>query len=611
MIDSESALQNLSNIPFFRECDKGSLARLLPNLAVEELEPGERLYAEGEFASHFFWVLSGRLDPASADRNSPWTTTDGYCGIEAALGLTAYQADMAARTQAAVLSIPGHTLLHFLDENPKLGTRFFSDLLPRAPASVKDSPLPVPSNPPSWTPNLGWAITLLLPVLMMLALPDWGFSANQTIFLAILTATVAMWVFHLVDMFIPSLFMVLAILVLGLAPQEVVLAGFASDSLFMAMSVLGLGTLIVVSGLSFRFLLWILKVTPNNQFFYHFNLILAGILLTPLLPSINARVALMTPILTDMVELLNTRRRSPVANGLTASMFAGVSLFSPIFMTGKSTNFIIYGLLPTQFQQQFGWVYWLVASLVVGVASLVLYALASAWYYRNQDRPKLSREVLAMQLRVLGPLSYAEWMAVGGILLFMLGVLSASIHHIDPAWLALTLLFALLLSGSLTPDTFRRKLDWPFLIFLGSTVGMAKTMGYLGLDTWLSSHLVWMGDYMNQSLEWFILLLTLTLFVIRLAVPITATIVITATLLLPLAETHGLNPWVVGFFILVLGENFYLPYQSSYYIQLYSLTERASLYQEGNFLRFNAGVTLIKILSLYITLPYWRWLGII
>jgi hypothetical protein len=120
-----------------------------------------------------------------------------------------------------------------------------------------------------------------------------------------------------------------------------------------------------------------------------------------------------------------------------------------------------------------------------------------------------------------------------------------------------------------------------------------------------------MGEYLTQNLDLFILLLAGTLFLVRLIVPITATIVITATLFMPLAEAHGVNPWVIGFFILVLGENFYFPYQSSYYVQLYSLTDKGALYDPARFLWFNAWITLVKVLTLYLTLPYWRWLGII
>ena len=68
-----------------------------------------------------------------------------------------------------------------------------------------------------------------------------------------------MWVFELVKEFLPALFAILLILILGLAPTDVVLSGFSSSGFFMAMSILGLGTVIVLSGLSFRFLLWLLR----------------------------------------------------------------------------------------------------------------------------------------------------------------------------------------------------------------------------------------------------------------------------------------------------------------------------------------------------------------
>lgn len=614
MVTNEESLQLILGIPFFSKCEKQSLSRLLPSLSLSQLEPGDRLYSEGQKAEEFFWVLSGKIGLETANTGTDIEVDKGFCGAEAALGLHTYNADAFALTETNILAIPRSALGKLLSENPQLGMDFFRTIANSAYPGLRKAGQVVEHQkigPISLSHAIGWGLTLLGPLLLLWLLPEYGFSRNQTAFLAILTSTVIMWVFDLADVFIPSLFMVLAILVFGLAPQEVALAGFASDSLFMAMSVLGLGTLIVASGLSYRFLLWILKVSPRNQFFFNFNLVLTGIILSPLLPSINGRVAIMVPVLLDTIDLLNARAKSAVANRLAVSTFVGVSLFSPIFMTSKSTNFIIFGLLSAQYQQQFGLVYWSIASVVVGLSSLVLYALSVAWAFRNQEHPQLSKEILSIQLKILGPMSYPEQVTMIGIGLFILGGLSASLHHIEPAWLALTLLFALLLSGSLDAKEFRRQVDWPFLIFLGSTIGMVKTMSYLQLDDWLSGHLAWMGSYMTHNLELFILMLTLTLFIIRLAVPITATIVITATVFMPLAEINGINPWLIGFFILVLGENFYLPYQSSYYIQFKSLTNKAAVYDERRFLWFNAWITLVKVLTLYISLPFWNWLGII
>ena len=43
---------------------------------------------------------------------------------------------------------------------------------------------------------------------------------------------------------------------------------------------------------------------------------------------------------------------------LTASVMGGASLMSAIFLSSKSVNFLIFGLLPLQEQARFQWLYW-------------------------------------------------------------------------------------------------------------------------------------------------------------------------------------------------------------------------------------------------------------
>jgi len=82
-------------------------------------------------------------------------------------------------------------------------------------------------------------------------------------------------------------------------------------------------------------------------------------------------------------------------------------------------------------------------------------------------------------------------------------------------------------------------------------------------------------------------------------------------LYMPLAETHGVNPWLVGFVILVLGEMWFFPYQCSYYLQFRQLTGSASLYDENRFLRFNALMNLLKLAAIFASMPWWRSLGLL
>ena len=394
----------------------------------------------------------------------------------------------------------------------------------------------------------------------------WG-SIN---FLTVFSAAVVMWVFRLVPEYIPALFIVMAVIVLGLVPTNVILAGYSSGSFFMALSVFGIGAVLVQSGLTYRLALLILRYTPHSGFFYQLSMFIIGILLTPVLPSANGRAGLVAPLILDMSDILGYKRGGPGITRLAAAAFAGISLFSACFLTAKSVNFALFGLFPTQVKDQFTWGYWVYASMIAFAVLFITYLVFTSICFRCKEKSSLSKEHLVAQLDILGPMKVTEWVALFGILLFIVGVMTATIHKIQPPWIGLAILYILLTLGSISRQGFRQEIDWPFLLMLGGFVGLVKTMSFLGIDSWFAEHLNWLGRFMGTDFYLFVLLLAGVIYLVRLVVPNSAAIILVASIFMPLAMHQGINPWVIGFIVLMFSDGWFMPYQSSYYLAMLS-----------------------------------------
>ncbi len=620
--ETENTIALMKNEPIVSRASYESLSRLLPHVVQQRLTAGTRLYNAGDAARMLYFVAEGEIRLLAGGDNTVGktpsnavidTVKQSYIGEESILGSQSYMADAVAHTDVLLVAIPNDAFNELLKANPSIKAEYFVSIMnrfSREKLQAKTEKAESREADTNWTEVIGWLCAIVLPVAAY-AMTAGQLDLPARLYLGIFTATVVMWVFRLVADFIPGIFALLATLIFELVPQQVVLSGFASDGFFMALSILGLSAVITASGLSYRVMLSVLKSLPNSPFWNNFGILATGLVLSPVVPSINGRVALVTPLLIDMVEALKLKFGGKAATRLAVSAFAGVGVMSATFLTSKSVNFVVYGLLPAHIQAEFSWFHWMGAGLVCGLVMLAGYMALAPLFFRTPERPALAREIVEAQLELLGPMRAREWASVFGVVLFGIGVVTVSFHHIQPPWMALILLFFLLAFNFLRGSEFRDKIDWAFLMYLAGLVGMVAAMTHLGLSKFLASHLGWLGDLMRLNFPLFVLVLTGVLFAIRLVAPINAAVSISAAILLPLADLNGVNPWLVGFVILVMCEHWFMPYQCSYYVQFENLTKRKPIYDHGAFLTFNTISTLFRLAGIYASIPIWKSMGLL
>ncbi|MBF0157904.1 MAG: anion permease [Magnetococcales bacterium] len=614
----------LRNEPVFSACPVGDLARLLGKVTVRSLLPGEVLHEQGSQAQESYVVLSGCFCLDGPD-HQPIAVRSGLLGQEAVLTMQAYATTVTATESAMVVVIPKAALQHAVWSNQDLRDLIFASFTDRFmhPSRTSETGSLLQAALTKLHTSLhkempvnklvGWFLTLAAPVLTVYGLGQLANPPNEQAgyVMAILSAAVMMWIFRTLPDFVPALFAVMTLLLLGLVPQGIALSGFSSDSIFLALGIFALSIVLTNSGFSYRVLLWLLRIGPANKAWYNLCLFLTGTILTPLVPSCNGRILIMTPFLSDLLNGFATATANTEKSRLGASVLYGISLMSSIFLSSKSINFVVFGFLPLQEQAYFNWFIWLYTASVCGGVLVVLYGLGAMIVFRNHDRPRISPETVRTQLHMLGPMKSAEWAGLLGLGLLLLSFLSITINRIGVPWVALSILFALLTLDFLGKKEIQHQVDWSFILFLAGLIGMINAMRYLQIDVWLTQQMGWLATLMRDDFYSFIAVLATSIFVVRIAMPINATVIIFSTLLIPTSINVGVNPWLVGFLVLLFSESFIWPYQSSYYMQFSNLMAKTIAVDDRRLLLFNLYVSLAKLAAVYASIPFWQYLGIL
>jgi len=604
-------LSRIKSDPLFSAVSNSLLSRLLGTVEEISLVSGATLYRHGDSADYLYLICTGTTELITPSGRSI-IPEEQRCGEEAIV-MSGYACSAIARTPVQVMRIPRGALAEIAKAAPEVAsgaTQSLLSLLGGETISLPAKTKAAKSTTASLTEIIGWLLLIAMPPVLFFLCKSRGFTTQGSIFTAILAATVLLWVFTLVDEFIPPIIAVVAALFIGLAPAPVALAGFSSPGMMTLIGVFALSASIGSSGLSYRFMLWLLYKLPDRPVYQQSALLAGGYLLSPITPSGNSRLSLLLPLYRDMREGLRLPKGGGGATALMAATFSGAMLFSPMLSTSKSSNITAVNLLPQQIQEQFLGLYWLVAALVAAIGLTLLHLAASRWMFTIEHQEPLPKDRIKIQLELLGPTTGTERIALAGFSFFLLASATISWHHVQPAWIAGCVLIGLLVSGALGKKAFRDQLDWPMVFFLLGMDGITRILEHLELNTVLAKAMTGYFSFVNGRIELFILAALITTLLVRLALPVTSGMLVSSIILMPVAIAQGINPWICIFLTALFSDIWFKPYQSSVYTQVLS-QGLASSFDIPGFMRYNQAMNLARVVIAYISIPYWKWLGLL
>ncbi|UOD50085.1 SLC13 family permease [Orrella daihaiensis] len=456
----------------------------------------------------------------------------------------------------------------------------------------------------------GWIATLVLSPVCYVVAHHLGMTMQGSLFTAIMATVILMWLFNLVDDYIPPLMGMFAGLFFGLAPASVALAGMASPSLLTLMGVFALASVIAESGLSRRVVLSLLLKLPNRFFWQENILVFCGLLLSLVSPSGNSRISLLLPLFKEMSQSLHLPKRGVAITSLMAATYGGAMLFSTALANSKSASVAAMSMLPTYLQNQYLGIFWLMAAALPIIFLVVIHLASIKVMFRGETPSKIDKDTVRAQLKALGKPGYNEKCGAIAFLFFFIGSLTTGIHFVNIANIAGMTILLLLLAGVFTKAGFQKSIDWPMIFFMLSMDSMMRTLSYLGLDQQLSNFMGSFYTFVDGSFVLYTLATLATTVVMRLAFPVAAGMLLSFIILLPITITQGYSPWICLFLTAMFSDIWFFRYQSSVYLTAWN-SNAVLDFEHKWFMRHNNVMNLARVLCVFAAIPIWQWMELI
>lgn len=449
-----------------------------------------------------------------------------------------------------------------------------------------------------------------LPVLVgFLAHQAFGGEPEQAIAAGILGGAAGFWLLGTFPDYVTAMAAALITVTAGLAPAKIVLSGFATPSWFLLLGVLGIGVAVNRSGLVYRSALHMMRLLPPSYRGQSLALALTGLLLTPLLPSSNSRVALVSPLAKELSEAMRFAPHSRGSAGLAMAGFLGFGQLYFLFFSGANICMLAWSLLPDYFRREIDWIWWLVVALPLGLIIFLTGYGSILLLFPGEKGPRISKQTIAAQLRVLGPLTRAERVTAGVLGGVLLGFFTQPWHEIDPGWVALGGFLLLVVLGVIDREGLKG-IDWAFLLLVGTLVGLFEVTRVTGLSSVLSD---WVGRLLlplGTSPYLFLGGVAILTIVIRLAIPLQQAVLLMVLALTPIALQTGYNPFVVALVVLAMSNSWILPQQNTMYLTAHAGTDEQCFThkQVRPLAMLHAAFGVLAVLA---SVPYWNLLGLL
>jgi len=439
--------------------------------------------------------------------------------------------------------------------------------------------------------------------------PPEGLTPQAMTAIGVLVFAVGWWICQIVPEYVTGILMCTFWAATKSVKFSVAFSTFAGTGWWMMVGAFALGAVAGRTGLLRRISLYVLTLFPATFKGQVLGLMGAGTVISPLVPSMNAKSALSAPLALAISDSLGAERKSPAASGLMAACYTGFVLMGHIFLSGSFSHYMLISILPEQYKNV-SWFDWFLWALPWGVVAFTGLALYIFWAYKPEKPLTLPKGYGRKELERIGPMTKDEKIVLAVILCALLGWMTSFIHHVSGAVIAVLAMCVLLGVKTMTKEDFKSRIEWPAIFLIGCVFNMARVVKALNIDTWLTDALKpIMGMVMTNTFTMIVSIVVVIILIRFLITNMTSGSIIVAIVMMPSVMAAGINPWIVIFVAFTAANLFFFKYMNTIYLCA-QFTTHGEMSDHWPMAKFCMAFTVISTIGFLVSVPFWKMFGL-
>ena len=341
---------------------------------------------------------------------------------------------------------------------------------------------------------LKWISNLTVPVLIYLLVPvTEGMNPKVPLFLAITVWAVMTWALETLPSPVSALIMVFLYGIFVTKPG-VVFSSFGTFLPWIAFAGLIIADVLHRTGAAKRIAIKIMLWAGSSYACAMLGFLLAGFVLSAIMPASQGRLIIFTALGMGMVDALGVDPKSRMSSSIIMAGLFATAATSPAFMTsmliqlvGANAAAVASGQPPVNYGQ---WMYHQAFGCIVyaGIAYALIFMIRGK--ERLSDKGQM-KQMLETRLAEMKEISRNEVKAIAVLVFAMAGFLAAPFARLDGGFLFALLSMIYFLPGvNLMSAADLRRLDMPFVIFLTACISIGIVAQNVGIDKILAGLLL-------------------------------------------------------------------------------------------------------------------------